>query len=203
MVFEDKNRQYGAFILRKDSPKRHLRALIIAVVFFTLAVSSPVILKTILPAKKGAMTDVTKIIDVKIDKEKPKDLEKIIEEPKPDLKSSMKFVPPVIKPDDEVTDEDQPKTQDELINSKLNISIADVKGNNDSTGVDISTLEGNKDIAGDGDLEAPRTYVEQPPDFPGGEEERIRFLKQNVRFPQMARESGIDGTVYITFVVER
>lgn len=45
--------------------------------------------------------------------------------------------------------------------------------------------------------------VEDAPQYPGGDEARIRFLNDNIRYPQMARESGIQGTVYITFVVER
>lgn len=47
------------------------------------------------------------------------------------------------------------------------------------------------------------TVVEDQPSFPGGDEARIRFLQENIRYPQMARESGIQGTVYVTFVVER
>ncbi len=45
--------------------------------------------------------------------------------------------------------------------------------------------------------------VEDAPSYPGGDEARIRFLNENIRYPQMARESGIQGTVFITFVVER
>lgn len=44
--------------------------------------------------------------------------------------------------------------------------------------------------------------VESMPEFPGGEEARIKFLRDNIKYPQMARESGIQGTVYVTFVVE-
>ena len=61
----------------------------------------------------------------------------------------------------------------------------------------------NKNIAGDGEGETPFTVVEQPPDFPGGDEERVKFLRNNIRFPQMAREAGIQGTIYVTFVVSR
>lgn len=46
------------------------------------------------------------------------------------------------------------------------------------------------------------TVVEESPSFPGGDEARIRFLQENIEYPQMARESGIQGTVYVTFVVE-
>ena len=45
--------------------------------------------------------------------------------------------------------------------------------------------------------------VEDQPEFPGGDAARIRFLSENIRYPQMARESGIQGTVFVTFVVER
>ncbi len=44
--------------------------------------------------------------------------------------------------------------------------------------------------------------VEEQPQFPGGEEARQRFLRDNIRYPTMAREAGIEGTVFVTFVVE-
>ncbi|MGC8864548.1 MAG: energy transducer TonB [Bacteroidales bacterium] len=44
--------------------------------------------------------------------------------------------------------------------------------------------------------------VESMPEFPGGEEARIQFLRDNIKYPQIARESGIQGVVYVTFVVE-
>lgn len=47
------------------------------------------------------------------------------------------------------------------------------------------------------------TVVEEAPSFPGGDESRVKFLMENIKYPQMARESGIAGTVYVTFVVER
>jgi len=46
------------------------------------------------------------------------------------------------------------------------------------------------------------TVVEESPSFPGGDVARIKFLQKNIEYPQMARESGIQGTVYVTFVVE-
>jgi len=44
--------------------------------------------------------------------------------------------------------------------------------------------------------------VESPPQYPGGDAARMKFLQENIKYPQMARESGIQGTVYVTFVVE-
>ncbi len=45
--------------------------------------------------------------------------------------------------------------------------------------------------------------VEEPPQFPGGESARMEFLRDNIKYPQTARESGIQGTVYVSFIVER
>lgn len=47
------------------------------------------------------------------------------------------------------------------------------------------------------------TVVEDAPAYPGGEEARMKYLRDNIKYPQMAKESGIQGTVYVTFVVER
>lgn len=46
------------------------------------------------------------------------------------------------------------------------------------------------------------TVVEQNPSFPGGDAARMKYLGNNIKYPQMARESGIQGVVYVTFVVE-
>jgi periplasmic protein TonB len=47
------------------------------------------------------------------------------------------------------------------------------------------------------------TVVESMPEFPGGDAARIQYLNDNIVYPQMARESGIQGRVFVTFVVER
>ena len=46
------------------------------------------------------------------------------------------------------------------------------------------------------------TIVEEMPDFPGGTQKLADYLAKNIKYPQMARESGIQGRVFISFVVE-
>jgi protein TonB len=46
-------------------------------------------------------------------------------------------------------------------------------------------------------------FVEDQAGFPGGDEARMKFLQDNIKYPQMAKESGIQGTVYLKFVVEK
>lgn len=45
--------------------------------------------------------------------------------------------------------------------------------------------------------------VEEMPEFPGGERALVRFLTSSVRYPVVARENGIQGTVIVTFVIEK
>ncbi len=47
------------------------------------------------------------------------------------------------------------------------------------------------------------TVVESMPEFPGGETKLYRYLRQNIEYPQIANESGIQGRVFVTFVVEK
>ena len=65
--------------------------------------------------------------------------------------------------------------------------------------VDLSGLDG--DITGE---EAPFISVEQMPEFPGGGEGAlIAYIAKNTKYPAMARENNIEGTVFISFVVEK
>lgn len=47
------------------------------------------------------------------------------------------------------------------------------------------------------------TVVENPPVFAGGNEEMTKFLVNNVKYPENAREKGIQGKVFVSFVVEK
>ena len=45
--------------------------------------------------------------------------------------------------------------------------------------------------------------VESMPYFPGGEVARIKYLSENIKYPEMAREANVQGNVFVTFVVEK
>lgn len=45
--------------------------------------------------------------------------------------------------------------------------------------------------------------VDGLPEFPGGEEKRIKFIKENLKYPKTAKDSNIQGTVFVTFLVEK
>jgi protein TonB len=45
------------------------------------------------------------------------------------------------------------------------------------------------------------TPIQNPPEFPGGERELLKFLSKNLKYPSMARDAGITGIVYVSFIV--
>ncbi|MDR0365104.1 MAG: energy transducer TonB [Bacteroidales bacterium] len=60
-------------------------------------------------------------------------------------------------------------------------------------------------VAGEENIEEEEIFeiVEKEPSYPGGDAARLTFLKNNIKYPQIAREAGIQGTVFVGFVVER
>lgn len=76
-----------------------------------------------------------------VKQEEMKRVEPVAPPPPPALKSSIKFTAPVIKKDEEVRDEDEIKSQTELTETKVAISIADVKGNDEASSKDIADLK--------------------------------------------------------------
>jgi protein TonB len=201
LLFKKRNQEYGAFELRKDSSRRHKVGIIASLIFLVLVIFVPILYKQIIEKVKDRNVEVTTLSNIEIEKkvEKPKDI--IIEKPAPPLKSSIKFTPPVIKPDEEVQDDEEIKTQEELINTDVNISVADVKGTDEVNGQDIGDL--NNMIVGEDTTSTPYAVVEQMPEFPGGEAALQRYLHTSVKYPNIAMENGIQGKVYVGFVVER
>ena len=202
IVFEGKNKDYGAYAMRKLSGKTHGKALFIISFLFIILLLLPGLIKTVLPEKKEKMVEVTSLANLKIEQEKPREENAIAIPPPPPLKSSIKFTLPVIKPDEKIVIENEVKTQAEMNETDKTISIADVKGTDETNGIDVATLEENKDITQETDEEV-YSAVDQMPEFPGGELALRQWIAFNVRYPKIAADKGIQGKVYINFVVDK
>lgn len=205
VVFDHRLKDYGAYQLRMNSSNRHRKALIITVLLFLAIFTVPKMIKSIIPKEKVANVEVTALANIDLEKNKVNEPKVAVQEEAPPekIRSTIKFTPPIIKDDSEVKDEDMMKTQDEVNDSKLSVSVADVKGNsNDADAVDLADLQTKVEQVVE-EEQQPFTVVEQMPEFPGGDAARVKYLSENIRFPEIARESGITGTVYITFVVGR
>jgi protein TonB len=53
------------------------------------------------------------------------------------------------------------------------------------------------------DANRPLTFVSIKPEYPGGEAALAKYLQKSIRYPHMAQENGIQGMVFIRFVVNR
>ena len=210
MVFEGRNKEYGAYRLRKNAGKRNLYSLItifiaalaiwggISLVKFvesrtkSVAQTSVAVLSALNQPKKKAEVKQQK----KVKLEQP---EKVVER----VKSSVKFTAPVIKKDNEVKPEDELKTQDELMNTKTAIGALDVKGNDDANGEVLKIKEAVAQPEPKPEVEKVFDVVEQMPSFPGGPSALMEWLSNNVKYPVVAQENGVQGRVVVSFVVER
>lgn len=195
LIFQGRNQKYGAYVLRKKGDEYTIKGIILAVVLFTFCISAPVVynyIKSKIPKENTEkITDVNTLEEPPpIDKNEPPPPPV---EPPPPLKSTVKFTPPEIKPDEEVPDDEPPPIQEEMKDKEAGKET--VEG--DPNGVDASLTEGGE---GEGETEV-LLYAEQMPEFPGGEAELTRFLSKNIAYPPLARENGIEGRVILTFVV--
>ena len=202
LVFQNRNRSYGAFKMRADSKKRHTWAMMSVLLLALLVSAMPTLLKFTTPDKVvEKMVEVavlSQLEEPEVKQEEFKRLDPVA--PPPALKSSIKFTAPVIKKDEEVVEEDEIKSQSELTESKVAISIADVKGNDELNGKDIAELQ--EVIVKTAEPESkPYTMVEQMPQFPGGEKELLSYIAKNLHYPTVAAENGVQGKVFIRFVV--
>lgn len=210
LVFEGKNQAYGAYQLRKNTGKRNLMSLLV-MFGIGVAIAAFVAIKGVV--ENAMKQDVAIEADVELAKlaEKKKEPEvKKREEPILDkvevekVKSSVKFVPPVIKKDDEVKPEDELKSQEELSKTNTAIGAFDVKGNDEAAG---EVLKAKEVIAQPEPPKEEETkvfeVVEQMPSFPGGAGALMQYLGSNIKYPVVAEENGVQGRVVCTFVVEK
>ena len=80
------------------------------------------------------------------------------------------------------------------------VSPDDIAGQ-DSAGIDENINGIDQVETGERDPEI-YTLLDEPPAFPGGEELRMKFLQRTTIYPRFARENKVQGTVYVTFIVE-
>lgn len=204
LIFDGKNQAYGAYKMRANSTKRHNLAMLAVLVIALIGFTVPTLVKLATPQQKEVMTEVTALSRLEEPEIKQEEMKRVeaVAPPPPALKSSIKFTAPVIKKDEEVHEDDEIKSQEELTSTKVAISIADVKGNDEANGADIADL---KQVVTQAAPEPEKVFdmVEQMPTFPGGQQELMSYLGKNIKYPSIAQENGTQGRVIIQFVVGR
>lgn len=202
IVFEGRNKLYGAYELRRSNRKTTIKALIVGAIIFVAAVSIPMIL-SLLPKSEE---DDTKVRDIKITaiklppkKEEPKKNVYTPPPPPPPAQvEQVKFTKPVVAKAEEVVEE--PPKIEEIKEKK--IGTQNVKGDPTAEltlGPAGTGPKGSQVVEEDNNV-YNTAGIEVKPEFPGGIEKFYSFVGKNYRVPD---EDGLRGKVYVTFVVEK
>ncbi|SFG88238.1 energy transducer TonB [Pedobacter insulae] len=211
VVFSNRNKNYGAYALRTQSAGILLKSLFIAAPVFIFLFVGPTIYNKIFPAPVQEMETQVVIAVVEpiheLKKEEPKKEEQKKELPKAEpVKKKLKtvnFSEHVVVVNKEVED---PPTSAELSNAIIsNITQEGVseKGNAQSP---IGNGEGNvagNAPTGNGNEIYSVAGVEAYPEFPGGMAAWSKFIQRNLKYPYAAQENGIQGKVFLSFVIEK
>jgi protein TonB len=199
IVFEGRNKSYGAYELREQNSNTNLKALIIGAVVFAFAVATPIIADFISKATSSSdegLHDRITAIKLPPKEEKPKEDLKPPPPPKP-KEDVVKFVKPVVAKKDEVTEE-PPKVED--IKDK-NLGKEDIKGDKDAPlSVDPPGNGPPQQEVVDDNTIYNSAGVEVQAGFPGGPAKWQSFLRNNFTSPE---EPGLKGKVIVSFVVEK
>ena len=194
LIFAKKNKEYGAYKLRKSYKKYLTIAMWIAILIVLLVTMGPTIYRIINPEEvvttKKRKVVITELAPPPSIGEKKEEVP--IEAPPP-LKSTIKFTPPVIKPDEQVQDDFV--TVDEL--KDVDPGLQTEEGSN--TGVDYSLIETEEKVVEE--KETAPTYfvaVEEMPEPIGG----IKAIQEKITYPEIAKRAGVEGKVYILAFVD-
>ena len=207
IVFSGRNQMYGGYVLRRLYGQRVIKGTIIGSIFCVMLLSGPIISEKLFGLLHTNETDKYRVF--------VEELPPLIENKKllppppsmpPPVKEVKKFIPPsvTLKQDTKnvpAIPPDIPKNAD--------IGTTDIKGDSSSKTyskpVEVEptppteTKEQSEKLKVDDDkIWGP---VEQRPEFPNGEAAMFKFLRDNIKYPAIARENNIEGTAYVGFVV--
>ena len=215
MVFAGKNKEYGAYQLRKGTSGRNIKALLILVIAAALVggfLAWKVIEQKQAEEQQAYMEamELAKLQQqAKKEKKKPEPIKPKVEQKKeiPVARETQKFTAPVIKKDELVKEENQVKQMDQL-DDKVAVGTENKEGVKDRN---VEAVRNDIAVAAPPPPPAPKPevankvfdVVEEMPSFPGGQGALMAFLSSNIKYPVVAQENGVQGRVIVGFVVEK
>ena len=214
LVFEGKNKDFGAYVIRTESTKRHNKAVLwtlIGTIIFGLISFGFVKANQYLEEKKLAEQGEQKVVFIDMTNEADEPKQEIIEQKKPEvlqeevLKTYTATELQIVE-DKNVREEDEIVSQDERMQTDAFAgSVTNSEGttnlNNFKEQINEVVIE-EKEPAADKPAEV-FISVEQMPQFPGGDAALLKYLSSHINYPPMAAESNIQGRVVVQFVVDK
>lgn len=205
LVFEGRNKEYGAYQLRKTYNKRITMALIITASIAIIALGGSLLANSLESNKSKLEVKDVVLQDIKQEEEKkppPPPPPPKVEPPKVEM---TKFTPPKIVKDEEVKKEDIPPEVEKLEDTKIDVvSQEGVKDEGLATPAQIDegkqVIEEKKE-----DENQVFTKVEVEASFPGGEGAWRKYLERNLNSSTPVDNGAAEGsyTVWVQFIVDK
>ncbi|MEP7196925.1 MAG: energy transducer TonB [Saprospiraceae bacterium] len=197
VVFHDRNKAYGAYFIRRIYDNNMNRAFFYGISLYLFLVCSPMIV-TLFKGDSLLMEEIS-LPPIILNPEIPYIIQRTPPTPE-NNNNKIQSNPPVVK-DSLVDEQDTLDATDYAKTSTGTSNIGEQNGTGESNGA-------NPDIDSKGDIPAPIPldetfkWVEEMPEFPNGTTAMYDYFKHNVKYPSIAREYGIEGTVLVQFVVQ-
>ena len=205
MVFENLNKDYGAYVLRKLTQKNTLRGFLFAMAGFG------VLMLLLALGVFSKSTKDEKVVDLETTDVVIEDVPPPVEAapppppppPPPPQRPTVKFVEMVAKKDAEVAEE-KPITK---VEETKEVAISTVTNEGDKEAKAIITEQKPSPVVTAPEPAAPEEpqifeRAEVMPAYPGGPAEMMKFLGKNIKYPSLARENGLEGKVIVKFYVD-
>ena len=216
LVFEGKNKEFGAYEMRTTSTKRHNKAMLYTIIGAILVVAAAVSIAKVQEylaerrlAEQAEQEEV--LIDMEQNEEPEEEQQERLEQPKPEVLpeevlNTVKVTELRIV-EEEVKAEDEIKTQDEL---KETTTAFGQKDNDKGTEDRNVTRTLKEEVVVEKKVEEKKVEkeeifksVEQMPQFPGGEAALMKYISSHIQYPTMAQENNVQGKVIVQFVVTK
>jgi len=197
VVFEKRNRLYGAYVIRRDYDKTLMMImggvmLSVGGIYAAYAGLRQEPIEAFIEPAKTTDVEIALVLQ-------PKTPAKIVA-PEPikqtSTEATSKFVEP--KVEDKPTDQEA-KTQEELDKTKAGLSDQEKKGKDPVTTTIVTTT--TTPIVTLTTPKAPEVFVDIEAEFPGGFPAMMKFIQENLEYPQSGIEIGAQGKCYLRFVV--
>lgn len=196
IVFENRNKDYGAYLNRKSYSKSVIIAMALTFGVLAMVFAAPYIKSFFDSMQPEEVDNKLKTTTISLDQPPPITPN---QPPPPDVripppvKTVIKFLPPKVTEKEVVEEEEMP-------------TIEEIK-NNDTGSENIEgTVEAvfTEPVAEEPKEDPNKIFmvVEQPPEPEGGMEALAKFVQKNLKYPASARRMNIEGTAYVRFVIE-
>lgn len=213
IIFDQRNKVYGAYELRRTYHQRLKRSALAGLSFVSAVLFFPV-LAALHPTDVNASSTkpltptILNPVDIPAPPTPPKPVEPI--EPVTVDVSTVKLVDPAIVPASTLPEDPVPSV-DDLKNHAISDQQFDGDHDGDPTQAVLNPGESNVTSSANVSVVEPDTKVygteeipiEAYPSFPGGEEEMMKYVQEHIEYPKLARESDQEGKVVVSFVIDK